>query len=87
MAVTVTGLAEIGAEHFTGRSPRGVLEDFHAVRILVTAEPVEVLEPEVLDVGGSTDLAQWIPFAEAEGIGLVGVAQRGLHIALGGFRD
>ncbi|PRY13345.1 NUDIX domain-containing protein [Kineococcus rhizosphaerae] len=81
MAVTVTGLAEIGAEHFTGRSPRGVLEDFHAVRILVTAEPVEVLEPEVLDVGGSTDLARWVPLAEAETIGLVGVAQRGLAIA------
>nr|WP_246314879.1 NUDIX hydrolase [Kineococcus aurantiacus] len=85
MDVTVTGLAEIGAEHFTGRSPRGVLEDFHAVRILVTAEPVQVREPEVLDVGGSTDLARWVPLAEADGIGLVGVAQRGLNIALSSF--
>ncbi|MFD0483557.1 NUDIX hydrolase [Kineococcus sp. GCM10028916] len=82
MDVVVTGLAEIGAEHFTGRSPRGVLEDFHAVRILVTATPVEVKVPEVLDVGGSTDLAQWIPLSETEGVGLVGVAQRGLAIAL-----
>ncbi len=84
MAVRVTGLAEIGAEHFTGRSPRGVLEDFHAVRILVRAEPLEVLDPVVLDVGGSTDLARWVPLGEAEDIGLVGVAQRGLHIALQG---
>jgi ADP-ribose pyrophosphatase YjhB (NUDIX family) len=82
MDVEVTGLAEIGAEHFTGRSPRGVLEDFHAVRILVTAEPLRVKVPEVLDVGGSTDLAQWVPLADAEGIGLVGVAQRGLAVAL-----
>ncbi|MEZ0492683.1 NUDIX domain-containing protein [Kineococcus sp. TBRC 1896] len=82
MAVRVTGLAEIGAEHFTGRSPRGVLEDFHAVRILVRAEPLEVLDPVVLDVGGSTDLARWVPIGEAEGVGLVGVAQRGLQIAL-----
>jgi len=82
MDVTVDRLAEVGAEHFTGRSPRGVLEDFHAVRLLVTATPLEVREPEVLDVGGSTDLARWVPFEEAAGIGLVGVAQRGLEIAL-----
>ncbi|WP_432509924.1 NUDIX domain-containing protein [Kineococcus sp. SYSU DK001] len=86
MDVRVTGLAEIGAEHFTGRSPRGVLEDFHAVRVLVRAEPLEVREPEVLDVGGSTDLARWVPLAEAEGVGLVGVALRGLRIALGDAR-
>ncbi|WP_432542731.1 NUDIX domain-containing protein [Kineococcus sp. SYSU DK002] len=83
MDVRVTGLAEIGAEHFTGRSPRGVLEDFHAVRVLVRAEPLEVREPEVLDVGGSTDLARWVPLEEAEGVGLVGVALRGLRIAQG----
>ena len=82
MDVEVTGLAEVGAEHFTGRSPRGVLEDFHAVRILVTAVPREVRVPEVLDVGGSTDLARWVPFPETAGIGLVGVAQRGLAVAL-----
>lgn len=82
MHVEVDRLAEVGAEHFTGRSPRGVLEDFHAVRLLVTARPLEVREPEVLDVGGSTDEARWVPFAEAPSLGLVGVAQRGLDIAL-----
>ncbi len=54
------------------------------MRILVRAEPLEVLDPVVLDVGGSTDLARWVPLGEAEDIGLVGVAQRGLHIALQG---
>ncbi|MBB2900588.1 ADP-ribose pyrophosphatase YjhB (NUDIX family) [Kineococcus radiotolerans] len=82
MDVEVTGLAEVGSEHFTGRSPRGVLEDFHAVRILVTATPTRVRVPEVLDVGGSTDLARWVPFEEMSGVGLVGVAQRGLTLAL-----
>ena len=82
MDVEVDGLADIAAEHFTGRSPRGVLEDFHAVRILVTATPLQVREPEVLDVGGSTDLARWVPLAEAESVGLVAVAHRGLQIAL-----
>nr|WP_276612385.1 NUDIX hydrolase [Kineococcus vitellinus] len=86
MDVEVDGLADIAAEHFTGRSPRGVLEDFHAVRILVTATPLQVREPEVLDVGGSTDLARWVPLQEAESVGLVAVAHRGLQIALGAQR-
>ncbi|WP_432521215.1 NUDIX hydrolase [Kineococcus sp. SYSU DK006] len=86
MDVEVDGLADIAAEHFTGRSPRGVLEDFHAVRILVTATPLQVREPEVLDVGGSTDLARWVPLAEAESVGLVAVAHRGLQIALAAQR-
>ncbi|MFB9377315.1 NUDIX hydrolase [Kineococcus gynurae] len=81
MRVGDVRLAEVGSEHFTGRSPRGVLEDFHAVRILVTATAEAVRVPEVLDVGGSTDEARWVPLAQAASIGLVGVAHRGLAIA------
>lgn len=82
MDVDVDRLVDIGSEHFTGRSPRGVLEDFHAVRVLVTATARRVQEPEVLDVGGSTDLASWVRLDEAAGTGLVGVAHRGVQIAL-----
>ncbi|WP_337060237.1 NUDIX hydrolase [Kineococcus sp. G2] len=82
MEVEVDGLADIGSEHFTGRSPRGVLEDFHAVRVLVTATARQVREPRVLDVGGSTDAGSWVPLAEAERCALVGVAHRGVQIAL-----
>ncbi|WP_432482938.1 NUDIX hydrolase [Kineococcus esterisolvens] len=82
MEVDVDGLADIGSEHFTGRSPRGVLEDFHAVRVLVTATARRVRDPQVLDVGGSTDLGSWVPLADATQWGLVGVAHRGVQIAL-----
>ena len=82
MDVDVDRLVDIGSEHFTGRSPKGVLEDFHAVRVLVTATARRVLVPEVLDVGGSTDLASWVRLDEAAGTGLVGVAHRGVQIAL-----
>ncbi|NAZ86098.1 NUDIX hydrolase [Kineococcus indalonis] len=82
MDVDVDGLADIGSEHFTGRSPRGVLEDFHAVRVLVTATARQVRDPRVLDVGGSTDLSSWVPLADAPHRGLVGVAHRGVQIAL-----
>ncbi|NIZ91983.1 NUDIX hydrolase [Kineococcus rubinsiae] len=81
MDVDVDALVDVGSEHFTGRSPRGVLEDFHALRVLVTATAREVRVPEVLDVGGSTDLGCWVPLDEAAGLGLVGVAHRGVQIA------
>lgn len=81
MDVDVDALVDVGSEHFTGRSPRGVLEDFHALRVLVTATAREVRAPEVLDVGGSTDLGCWVPLDEAAGLGLVGVAHRGVQIA------
>jgi len=81
MDVDVDALVDVGSEHFTGRSPKGVLEDFHALRVLVTATAREVRAPEVLDVGGSTDLGCWVPLDEAAGLGLVGVAHRGVQIA------
>ena len=37
-------LVDVESDHFEGRSPRGVLEDFHAVRLLfrgTIAEPGE----------------------------------------------
>ncbi|PPK97607.1 ADP-ribose pyrophosphatase YjhB (NUDIX family) [Kineococcus xinjiangensis] len=79
--VEVDELVEVGSEHFTGRSPAGVLEDFHALRVIVTATAPDAVEPVVLDVGGSTDLARWVPLGEAPALGLVGVAARGLQIA------
>lgn len=82
MDVEVGRFVDLGSEHFTGRSPRGVLEDFHAVRLLVTARVREVRVPEVLDVGGSTDLGQWVPLSDVGGFGLVGVAHRGVQVAL-----
>ncbi|WP_432546453.1 NUDIX hydrolase [Kineococcus sp. SYSU DK004] len=82
MDVVVDGLLDVASEHFTGRSPRGVLEDFHAVRVLVAATATQVREPEVLDVGGSTDLSRWVPLDEAPAVGLVGVAHRGVQFAL-----
>lgn len=46
----------------TGRDD--VYEDYHGVHLLYAVD-VDVDAPlEVIDVGGSTDLAQWVPVAE-----------------------
>jgi 8-oxo-dGTP diphosphatase len=54
-------LVDVGSAHFVGRSPSGRLEDFHGVRIVYRADVEEVRQPEVLDVGGSTSAAAWVP--------------------------
>jgi len=50
--------------HWTGRSRAGRLEDFHAVRLVYRAVCPEPVPTQVLDVGGSTDQAQWVPVHE-----------------------
>jgi 8-oxo-dGTP diphosphatase len=61
---TVGPLLDIGSRHFIGRSPSGRLEDFHGLRLIYTGSvPVDV-PPQVMEVGGSTDEAAWIPVRE-----------------------
>jgi len=47
--------------HWTGRSPRGRLEDFHAVRLVYLADCPHPRAPVVHDVGGTTAEAVWVP--------------------------
>ena len=61
---TVGPLLDIGSRHFIGRSPNGRLEDFHGLRLVYSGSvPVDV-EPQVIEVDGSTDEAAWIPVAD-----------------------
>jgi 8-oxo-dGTP diphosphatase len=53
-------LADVGSHRFTARSPAGRLEDFQSVQIVYTAGVEHVVEPVVLDVGGSTARAAWV---------------------------
>jgi 8-oxo-dGTP diphosphatase len=53
-------LADVGSHRFTARSPAGRLEDFQSIQVVYTAGVEKVLEPVVLDVGGSTARAAWV---------------------------
>lgn len=63
-------LVDVGSHHFVGRSPAGRLEDFHSVQVVYTGGVREVREPEVLDVGGSTVQACWVPMGEVPALDL-----------------
>ncbi len=59
--VRIARLIDVQSDHWIGRSPAGVLEDFQALRIIYTAVCVEPTNPRVLDVGGTTMSASWVP--------------------------
>ncbi|MFT4294036.1 MAG: NUDIX domain-containing protein [Micropruina sp.] len=59
--VEISQLLDVQTDHWIGRSPRGVVEDFHAVRIIYAATCPEPTDPVVRDVGGTTASARWVP--------------------------
>lgn len=59
-------LAHVGSHRFTARSPSGRLEDFHSLQVIYTAGVEQVVRPRVLDLGGSTEQAAWVPVRELD---------------------
>lgn len=78
---------DVYSTHFTGARPDGLVEDYHGIGLIfaaeVRSESLDV-EPHVLDVGGSTDLARWVPVAEARRLSLAGPARLGLALVEAG---
>jgi 8-oxo-dGTP pyrophosphatase MutT (NUDIX family) len=54
-------LVKVKTSHWVGRSPYGTIEDFHAVRLIYRASCPHPTEPVVLDKGGTTEAARWVP--------------------------
>ena len=74
-------ILDVYSHHYTGPRPDGLVEDYHAIGLVfearVLSESYDV-EPHVLDVGGSTDLARWVPLADARSLPLTGSARLAL---------
>lgn len=64
-------LLDVQTQHWVGRAPSGVLEDFHAVRLVYRARVRVPGPPVVHDVGGSTAAARWVPLGEVDALPLV----------------
>lgn len=56
-------LVEVQSSHWIGRAPSGIVEDFQAIRLVYTATCPNPTEPEVLDVGGTTEQSRWVPLS------------------------
>lgn len=57
-------LVTVQAQHWVGRAPTGVVEDFHAVRIVYWATCPDPTEIVIHDVGGTTSAARWVTPSE-----------------------
>ncbi|MFZ1411189.1 MAG: NUDIX domain-containing protein [Micropruina sp.] len=62
--IDISHLLDVQSDHWIGRAPNGVLEDFHAVRIIYAATSPQPDDPAVYDVGGTTASAAWIRLGE-----------------------
>ncbi|MET1007421.1 MAG: NUDIX domain-containing protein [Propionibacteriaceae bacterium] len=57
-------LVEVQTSHWIGRSPRDTVEDYHAVRLVYSATCPNPTQPIVLDIGGTTESARWVPLGQ-----------------------
>lgn len=58
--VDVVQFLDVQSDHWIGQSPAGVVEDFHAVRLIYAARCENPSDPVVHDVGGTTSNSQWV---------------------------
>jgi 8-oxo-dGTP pyrophosphatase MutT (NUDIX family) len=59
--IELGGLVTIQSQHWVGRAPSGLVEDFHAVRIVYAATCPQPTDTVIHDVGGTTSDARWVP--------------------------
>jgi 8-oxo-dGTP diphosphatase len=63
LACTPGAVLDVGSTHFEGTAPSGRREDFHALQIVFAAEVADG-DPAVVETGGTTDAAAWVPVSE-----------------------
>jgi ADP-ribose pyrophosphatase YjhB (NUDIX family) len=57
-------LLAVHDEAFSGTAPSGRFEDFHAVLLIFAATVDPEAVPRVVEVGGTTAAAAWVPVAD-----------------------
>ena len=76
-------ILDVYSTHFTGARPDGLVEDYHGIGLIYEAEVLPQsrdVEPHVVDVGGSTEQAAWVPLEEARRLKLNGSARHALSL-------
>lgn len=57
-------LVDVHDVHAVDQGRGDAYEDYHGVHLLYAVEVDPSIEPHVVDVGGTTDLARWVPLSE-----------------------
>jgi 8-oxo-dGTP pyrophosphatase MutT (NUDIX family) len=70
---------DVTSTHFTGPRADGLVEDYHGIHLIFEAalEPDSVgVQPHVTEEDSSTDIARWVPVAEAAGLEMLSAARQ-----------
>ena len=59
--IEILRFLDMQSDHWIGHSPSGVVEDFHAVRLIYAARCDDPIDAVVHDVGGTTASSRWVP--------------------------
>lgn len=73
-------LIDVDSMHFTGPSPNGKVEDYHAVRIIYAGSVPLGARPQVVEVGGTTDAASWFPLDALEALEVTALVRTALNL-------
>jgi 8-oxo-dGTP pyrophosphatase MutT (NUDIX family) len=75
---------DVHSSHFTGPRADGVVEDYHGIHLIFAARLLpesDDVEPHVVEEDGTTDLAAWVPMADALELDLLSAARYALTTA------
>ena len=61
-----TRLVDVGSIHLVGPGREGAAEDYHGVHLLYAVTVDTSIEPHVVEVDGTTDVAEWVPLDQIE---------------------
>ncbi|MDR1214667.1 MAG: NUDIX domain-containing protein [Propionibacteriaceae bacterium] len=67
--VRLIRVLDIQSDHWVGQSPTGQWEDFHALRLIYLGRIDHPTRPVVVDVGGTTAAAIWVPLGHWRQVG------------------
>lgn len=62
----ICSLLDVHDVHFTGNAPHGRMEDFHGVHLIFEADVGPECDPQVAEIGGTTDAVAWVTLADID---------------------
>jgi len=68
LAITLGQPLEVHDIALTGVAPSGRLEEFHGIHLIFVGTVDSAEDPRVVEVGGTTDAAAWVPLASLGGL-------------------
>ncbi|MGZ4429657.1 MAG: NUDIX hydrolase [Nocardioidaceae bacterium] len=74
---------DVHSSHFVGARADGLVEDYHGVHVIFDATIADAdldVEPHVVEVGGSTEHAEWVLLDKAAELDLLSAARHALGL-------